>query len=130
MFIRHLLMESRDSATSSARFSHSSPSGRADLKIKPTWLSRRLNCDDFFLFPTLVHVRHWAREGGNSSVFQSLLHVGHCLLIAVANALHHHPFLRVLWFGHMSSRSLNRSWLVINDWNRFCEDDAPRLRSS
>jgi len=30
----------------------------------------------------------------------------------------------------MSSRSLNRSWLVINDWNRVCEDDAPRLRSS
>ena len=30
----------------------------------------------------------------------------------------------------MSSRSLNRSWLVISDWNRFCDDDAPRLRSS
>jgi len=63
-------------------------------------------------------------------VVQSLLHVGHCLFIEVANALHHHPFLRVLWFGHMSCRSLNRSWLVINDWNKFCEDDAPRLRSS
>jgi len=63
-------------------------------------------------------------------VVQSLLHVGHCLFIAVANALHHQPFLKVLWLGHMSFRSLNRSWLVINDWNRFCEDDAPRLRSS
>ena len=64
MFIRHLLMESRDSATSSARFSHSSSSERADLKIKPTWLSRSLSCDDFFLFPTLEHVRHWVRKGG------------------------------------------------------------------
>ena len=70
------------------------------------------------------------REGGNCSVDQSLLHVGHCLFIAVANALHHHPFLIVLWFGHMSSRSLKRSWLVINAWNRFWEDDTPRLRSS
>ena len=61
---------------------------------------------------------------------QSLLHVGHCLFIAVANALHHQPFLEVLWLGHMSSCSLNRSWLVISDWNRFCDDDAPRLRSS
>ena len=59
---------------------------------------------------------------------QSLLHVEHCLFIAVANALHHHPFLRVLLLGDMSSRSLNRSWLVINAWNRFCEDDVPRLR--
>jgi len=30
----------------------------------------------------------------------------------------------------MSSRSRNRPWLVITDWNRFCEDDAPKLRSS
>jgi len=30
----------------------------------------------------------------------------------------------------MSSRSRNRSWLVIIDWNRFCDNDAPRLRSS
>ena len=130
MFIKHLSMESRDGATSSARFSHSSSSGRADLKIKPTLLSRSLNCDDFFLVPALEHVRHWVREGGNCSVLHSLLHVGHCLLIADAIALHHHPFLRGLWFGHVSSRSLNRSWLVINDWNSFCEDDAPRLRSS
>jgi hypothetical protein len=115
MFDRHLLMASRDSATSSARFSHSSSSGRADLKIKPTWLSRSLNCDVFFFVANLEHARHWVREGGNCSVVQSLLHVGHCLLIAVANALHHHPFLRVLWLGHMSSRSLKRSWLVIND---------------
>jgi len=64
MFIRHRFMESRDSATSSARFSHSSSSGRADIKIKPYWLSRSLNCDDFFLFPTFVQVRHWVREGG------------------------------------------------------------------
>ena len=84
----------------------------------------------YTLVPTLEHVRHWVREGGNFSVVQSLLHVGHCLLIAVANALHHHPFLRVLWFGHMSFLSLNRSWLVISAWNRFCEDDASRLRSS
>jgi len=89
-----------------------------------------LNCDGFFLVPNLEHARHWVREGGNCSVFQSLLHVGHCLFIAVANALHHHPFLRVFWLGQMSSRSLNRSWLVINDWNRFCEDDAPKFRSS
>ena len=130
MFIKHLLMESRDSATSSARFSHSSSSGRADLKIKPSWLSRSLNRDDFFLLPTLVHVRHWVREGVNCSEVHSLLHVGHCLFIAVVNALLHHPFLRVLWFGHISSRSLNRSWLAINDWNRFYKDDAPRLRSS
>ena len=80
--------------------------------------------------PNLEHVRHWVRKGGNCSVVQSLLHVGHCLFIAVANALHHYPFLRVLWLGRMSSRSLNRSWLVINDWNRFFEDDAPKLRSS
>jgi len=63
-------------------------------------------------------------------VVQSLLHVGHCLFIAVANALHHQPFLDLLWLGHISSRSLNRSWLVISDWNRFSDDDAPRLRSS
>ena len=60
----------------------------------------------------------------------SLLHVGHCLLIAVENARHHHPFLSVLWFGHMFSRSCSRSWLVISDWKRLCEEDAPRLRSS
>ena len=123
-------MASRDSATSSARFSHSSSSGRADLKIKHTWLSRSLNFDGFLLLPNLEQARHWVREGGNCSVVQSLLHVGHCLFIAVANALHHHPILRVLWLGHMSSRSLFRSWLVINDWNRFCEDVAPRLRNS
>ena len=87
MFIKHLLMESRDRATSSARLSHSSSSGRADLKIKPIWLSMGLNRDDFFLFPNLVHVRHWVREEGNCSMVQNLLHVGHCLFIAVANAL-------------------------------------------
>jgi len=108
----------------------SSSSGRADLKIKPTELSRSLNCDGFFFVPNLEHARHWVREGGNCSVVQSLLHVGHYLFIAVANALHHHPFLGVLWLDHMSSHSLNRSWLVINDWNRICEDDTPRLRSS
>ena len=37
MFIRHLLMESRENETSSARFSHSSSSGRANLKIKPIY---------------------------------------------------------------------------------------------
>ena len=82
MFIKHFLMESRDSATSSARLSHSSSSGRDDLKIKPTWLSKGLHCDDFFLVPSLEHVSHWVREGGNCSVVQSLLHVGHCLFIA------------------------------------------------
>ena len=61
---------------------------------------------------------------------QSLLHVGHCQLIAVANALHHQPFLRVLWHGHMSSRSLNSTWLIISDWKRFCDETAPNLRSS
>ena len=70
------------------------------------------------------------KRRGNCSVVQNLLHVGHCLLIAVANALHHHPFLRVLWLGHISSRSLIRSWLVIRDWKRFCDDTAPNLRSS
>jgi len=130
MFDRHLFMACKDSATSSARVSHSSSSGRADLKIKPTWLSWSLNCEGFFFVPNLEHARHCVREGGNCSVVQSLLHVGHCLFIAVANALHHQPFLWVLWLVHMSSRSLNRSWLVINDLNRFCEDDAPRLRSS
>ena len=93
MFDRHLFMASRDSARSSARCSHSSSSGRADLKIKPTWLFRSLNCDGFFFVPNLEHARHWVREGGNCSVVQSLLHVGHCLFIAVANALRHHPFL-------------------------------------
>jgi len=63
-------------------------------------------------------------------VIQSLLHVRHCLLIAVANALHHHPILFVLWLGHMSSQSRIKSWLVISDWNSFCGDDAPRLKSS
>ena len=78
----------------------------------------------FILF--LEHVRHWASDEGNCSVVQSLLHVGHCLLIAVANALHHHPFLRVL----MSSRSRSKSWLVIRDWKRFCDEAVPSLRSS
>ena len=78
----------------------------------------------------VIFLQFWRGFLLNCSVVQSLLHVGHRLFIAVANDLHHHPFLRVLWFGHISSRSLNRSWLVINDWHRFCEDDAPRLRSS
>jgi len=96
MFARHLIMASRERATSSARYSSSNSSGRADLKIKPIWLSWSLNCDGFLFVPFLEHVRHWASDGGNCSVVQSLLHVGHCLLIAIANALHHHPFLRVL----------------------------------
>ena len=79
-----------------------------------------------FLCPTLSMSYIEQAKGGNCSVVQSLLHVGHCLFIAVANALHHQPFLKVLWLGHMSSRSLSRSWLVISDWNRFCDDDAPR----
>jgi len=62
-------------------------------------------------------------------VVHSLLHVWHCLLIAVENAWHHHPFLWVLWLGHMSSRSRSKSWLVISDGKRLCEEDAPRLRS-
>jgi len=93
MFDRHLFMASKESATSSARVSHSNSSGRADRKIRPTSLSCSLNCDGFFLAPIFEHVRYCAREGGNCSVVQSLLHVGHCLFIAVANALHHHPFL-------------------------------------
>ena len=36
MFNKHLLMASKERATSSARFSSSNSSGRADLKIKPT----------------------------------------------------------------------------------------------
>ena len=70
MFDRHLFMVSKDSATSFARVSHSSSSGRADLKINPTWLSWSLNFDGFFLVPILEHVRHCAREGGNCSVVQ------------------------------------------------------------
>ena len=35
IFIRHLLRDSRDSATSSARSSHSNSSGRADLRSAP-----------------------------------------------------------------------------------------------
>ena len=58
MFIRHLFMASRERATSSARFSHSSSSGRADLNIKPTWLSWSLNCDGFFFVPNREHVKH------------------------------------------------------------------------
>jgi len=130
MFIKHLCMASSDSATSSARLFHYSSSGRADRKIRPIVLSSSLNCDGFFFAPVFEHVRHCASEGRNCSVVKSLLHVGHCLLIAVANALHHHPFLSVLWLSHMSSRSRNKSWLVISDWNSFCDHDAPRLRSS
>jgi len=48
-------------------------------------------------------------------VVHNLLHVGHCLLISVEYAWYHHPFLRVLWFGHISSRSRSRSWLIISD---------------
>jgi len=93
MFDRHLFMASNESATSSARDSHSNSSGRAERKIRPTSLSCNSNCDGFFFAPVSEHARHCASEGGNCSVVQSLLHVGHCLFIAVANALHHHPFL-------------------------------------
>jgi len=93
MFDKHLLMASNDNATSSARVSHSNSSGRADRKIRPTSLSCSLNFDGFFFAPIFEHVRHCASEGENCSVVQSLLHVGHCLFIAFANALHHHPFL-------------------------------------
>jgi len=60
MFDRHLFMASTESATSSARVSHSNSSGRADRKIRPTSLSCSLNCDDFFLAPIFEHVRHCA----------------------------------------------------------------------
>jgi len=130
MFVKHLFIPSSESATSSARVFQTSSSGRADRKIKPIALSCRLNCDGFLLAAFFEHDRHCASEGGKCSVVQSLLHAGHCLLIAVANALHHYPFLWVLWLGHMSSRSRNRSWLVMSDWNNFCEKDAPRVRSS
>jgi len=93
MFIKHLFIASSESATSAARFFQSSSSGRADPKIRPIALSCSLNCAGFFFAPIFEHVRHCASEGGNCSVVQSLLHVGHCLLIAVANALHHQPFL-------------------------------------
>ena len=117
MFDRHLFVASKDSATSSARVSHSSSSGWADLKIRPTWLSCSLNCDGFFFVPSLEHVRHCAREGGNCSVVQSLLHVGHCLFIAVANALHHHPFLWVLWLASIHLR-------VYKLWMLWCLDST------
>ena len=93
MFGKHLFIASSESATSSARVFQSSSSVTADRKIKPIVLSCRLNCDSFFLAPFFEHDRHFASEGGNCSVVKSLLHVGHCLLIAVVNALHHHPFL-------------------------------------
>jgi len=93
MFDKHLFMASNESATSSALLSHSNSSGRADRKIRPTSLSCSLNCDGFFFAPILEHVRHCANERRNCSVVQSQLHVGHCLFIAVANALHHHPLL-------------------------------------
>jgi len=93
MFDRHLFMASNESATSSARVLHSKSSGRADQKIRPTSSFCNLNCDGFFFAPVLEHARHYASEGENCSVVQSLLNVGHCLFIAVANALHHHPFL-------------------------------------
>jgi len=115
MFIKHRFMASSDSATSSARLFHFISSGRADSKIRPTALFCSLNCDGFFFAPIFEHVRHCASEGGNFSVVQSLLHVGHCLFIAIANALHHHLFLLVLWLGHRSSRSHNKFWLVISD---------------
>ena len=130
MFIKHLSIASSESDTSSAQVFQSSSLGTADRKIRPTVLSCSLNCGGFFFAPILEHVRHCASEGGNFSVVQSLLHVGHCLLIAVANALHQHPFLLILWLGHMSSRSCDKSWLIINDWNSFGEDDAPKLKSS
>ena len=52
-----------------------------------------LNCDGLFFAPVFEHARHCAGEGENCSVVQSLLHVRHCLFIAVANALNHYPFL-------------------------------------
>ena len=88
----------------------------------------RLICLDFKLRRFLFRW-HCDREGGNSSVVHNLIHVGHCLLIAVEYAQHHHPFLRVLWFGHISFRSRSRSWLVISDRKRLYEEDVPRLRS-
>jgi len=93
MFDKHLLMASSESATSSAQVSHSNSSGRADRKIRPSSSSCNLNCDGFFFAPVFEHARYRASEGVNCSVVQSLLHVGHCLFIAVSNALHHYPFL-------------------------------------
>jgi len=58
MFSRHLFIASRERATSSARFSRSNSSRRADLKIKPTWLSWSLNCDGLLFVPFLEHVKH------------------------------------------------------------------------
>jgi len=93
MFDRHLFIASNESPASSARVSHSKSSGSAERKIRPTSSFCNLNCDGFFFAPVFEHARHCASEGGNFSVVQSLLHVGHCLFITVTNALHHHPFL-------------------------------------
>jgi len=109
MFVRHCFIASNESATFSILVSHSRSSERPDRKMRPASFSRILNCEGFFFAPFCEHARHCGKEGGNCTVVHSLLQVGHCLLITVANALHHHPFLWVLLFGHMSSRSRSRS---------------------
>jgi len=96
MFVRHRFIASSESATSSVLVSHSKSSGRADRKMRPASFFWSLNCEGFFFALFCEHARHCGREGGNCTVVHSLLHVGHCLLIAVANALLHHPFLWVL----------------------------------
>jgi len=130
MFARHRLIASNESATSSALVSQSKSSGRADRNMRPSSFFWGLNCEGFVFAPFWEHEWHCGRENGNCSVVHSLLHLWHCLLIAVEKVRHHHPFLWVLWFGHMSSRSRIKSWLVINDCKRLHEEDAPSLRSS
>jgi len=71
-------------------------SERADRKMRPASFFWGLNCEDFFFAPFREHAWHCGREGGNCTVVHSLLQVGHCLLIAMENALHHHPFIWVL----------------------------------
>ena len=115
IFARHLLMASIESATSSTLVSQSRSSGSTDQKIRPASFAWTLHCEGVFPAPVCEREWHCDWEGGNCSEVHNLLHVRHCRFIALEYAQHHHPFPEVLWFGHMSSRSLSKSWLAIRD---------------
>ena len=109
MLSKHLLMVSSERAASSALFPNFSSSGKVDLKIRPVSFSLALNWVGFLLVPLWRQELHLIWDGGNFSVVQSLLHDVHCVFIAVEYALNHHPFLVVLWSGHIFFRNLRRS---------------------
>jgi len=64
MFNRHLFIASRNRATNSARLSHSSSSGRADLKIKPLGCPGVWIVKVSFLYPTLSMSNIEQEKGG------------------------------------------------------------------